>query len=1168
MKLDRLSLHPKQYYTLDEPLRIYVSKSKDGEITQTEFEIICDTLAKRKTPLVITGQLRSGKNGKYWTYYLQMPTYSLQIFEGIDQKTNLSAVRFHSEAGKNRSYHNRHQQLFFLEVPKGIYLIFRGRSYFVEPEGNWSLCDEDNLDWSMTPEVYDELLDRMRNYFQGEDDYVRSQRVSDNMRYNVMDPFDQYTQKEHEFETQKVDFTKGVKFTGSMAAGMARGKKSSYALISDDISADPENCNLAVGQRVAIYREDQTFTNLTGLLVEIDAADDAGVRFVLEFYQQFNRDQLPQRGYLFVHQNDTQLKIRQNVSKSIYRGKTPAKYIYKTFHDFSVSSYEDLQMHPQLAQFLQQRMGRQFPPNQMQLEAIVKGILTEDLLLVLGPPGTGKTTVILSWVEYFLSRGQRVLISSQNNSAVDNVLERLGEDKNREIVRLGREEKVQENCKQFIPYYRIGAMRSACESNSSRLEEQLLREQEQISVYIDALEELRDLRRDLMDTAQKIKPSLEQMKAACLTLQTSSEELERVRSQIEFCQLGIKRYDIFMEESRKKGLWTWLTEFGLRSRAKYHSRNLAKTIKEQTPVLAQRQKAYAEACRNLEQQLQLLRAKGLLDRHSRLQQQTKEAEQRILEGLVPVFESELKDSVALRQFAQPRREDLQKLTFLERQITVMEQARVSAEKILNASRQWVRAALKGDRNEVFEEILLEGCQVVGATCIGINSNKLFRDVQFDVTIIDESGQIQLQNALVPMSRSPKTLMLGDYKQIPPIVNEDILKSCQMEDISTELFEQSFFEYLFEKMRSREIQRLVENFQRRAEENLLPADLAEAKQRWVELARAELLKPLAANYEGTPLKNTVREPDGTETVRYRSRYNLEEVGDLIDQITQDRKKIVNLNSQFRMPGHISDVISEWFYESNYFSSYDMNRFRPVVPGTDLPMVIIDTSRMKDRFETQPENKMGYQNTAEAELVADVLELALQDLDEGGRQEYLRSLDKRLGVISAYGAQVRHIRQTLHKRLGLSNSEAATAVASLDSFQGQERDLIIYSLTRSDRKRSEQARVGFLKELRRLNVAFTRCKKQLVIIGDLDYLQSCLYVQKELDRETLPCAGTDDAKITQIHIDQCSQCQADCERRFSRFFRLLMQHVKADPAAGNLISGEAFKKLLKGGHNRAE
>lgn len=1174
MKLNKLSLHPKQYLSLTEPLRIFFGKSKSKAITPSEFEIICETLAKRKTPLVITGKYENNKQRKGWTYFLQMPTYSLRLYEGDADKSNMVGTQYLPADGRNKGYNNRYQQMFFLEVPNGIYLVYQKEAYYVAPDGTWRQCsEEDHVDWNMSPEGYDDMIERMRSYFEGEDEYIRAQKVSDNMRDNVMDPFDQYTQKEHEFETKKVDFTQGVRYSGKAAAGPSRGKKSSYELISNDASADSENCTLAVGQRVAIYREDQIFTNLVGLLVEIDSAADDGVRFVLEFYQQFDRDQLPDTGYLFVHQNDTQLKIRQNVSKSIKRGKTPAKYIYKTFHDFSVNGYEDLQMHPGLVEFLHKRMGQQFPPNQMQLEAIVKGILTEDMLLVLGPPGTGKTTVILSWVEYYLSQGKRVLISSQNNSAVDNVLERLGEHKNREIVRLGREEKVQENCKQFIPYYRIGTMRSTCESNSSRLETQLTRELNQIDAYVKALEKLRLLLNGEENLRDRLSVRIADMNVTCRDLESCHQELEEAADELQESTVALQRYNIYLEESENKGFLTKLVQFGARMRAKRKRDELVDSIPALEAAVRKVKQQYISHCQKLEQQARQLREENTIVRLKQYQREIRALWEQILGnadgtgGLVPTFESELKYADSLIDFEPPIREDLEDVEFLEEQIGVMEQVRISAEKIRSASRHWVSAALKGDRNEVFEEILLEACQVVGATCIGINSNKLFRDVNFDVTIIDESGQIQLQNALVPISRSPKTLMLGDYKQIPPIVNDEIVESCRKDDISTSLYEQSFFEYLFEEMRTKEIKYLTDKYKR---EQVADAatDPEEAALSPKERAKREILRPRAANYVGKPIQETVIADDGTEKTVYRSRYTRSEVEELVQQITRDRKKIVNLNSQFRMPGNISDVISEWFYENNYHSSYDMNRFKPVVPGTDLPMVIIDTSKMRGRFEMQPDNKMGYQNPAEAELVADVLEAVLKGLDEKGQRDYLRTLDKRLGVISAYGAQVRYIRQILCSRLKLSKSEASTAVASLDSFQGQERDLIIYSLTRSSRKHSELARVGFLKELRRLNVAFTRCKKQLVIIGDMDYLLSCMYVEKDLDRDRLPCAGTSDDWIGQTHIDQCAECTADCERRFSRFFRLLMQHAQADPPAGNLIPAVKFKESLKGAENHAE
>jgi superfamily I DNA and/or RNA helicase len=88
------------------------------------------------------------------------------------------------------------------------------------------------------------------------------------------------------------------------------------------------------------------------------------------------------------------------------------------------------------------------------------------------------------------------------------------------------------------------------------------------------------------------------------------------------------------------------------------------------------------------------------------------------------------------------------------------------------------------------------------------------------------------------------------------------------------------------------------------------------------------------------------------------------------------------------------------------------------------------------------------------------------------------------------------------------------ASLDSFQGQERPIIIYSSTRSTNyKGVDKPRVGFMKELRRLNVAFTRCQKQLVIIGDINYLTSCEY--QELNEETRePLANKSEKKYSEF------------------------------------------------------
>lgn len=331
---------------------------------------------------------------------------------------------------------------------------------------------------------------------------------------------------------------------------------------------------------------------------------------------------------------------------------------------------------------------------------------------------------------------------------------------------------------------------------------------------------------------------------------------------------------------------------------------------------------------------------------------------------------------------------------------------------------------------------------------------------------------------------------------------------------------SFFEYIFEAMRKKTIDRLESQG----------------------LDRSLILKPVLEDYEAEPYK----------------KFEPETVQDMIKRVTEDPKKLVNLNSQFRMPGNISDIISEWFYEGNYHSSYNMDKFSAIVPGTDKPLVVISTSKAKKRKESQPASKMGYQNLYEAELIANMVADIVESQQEKAKGEYLEKIEDNIGIISAYGAQVRLIRERLgKKKLGIKESQIRSMVASLDSFQGQERPLILYSLTRSTTyKKPEMGRVGFMKELRRLNVAFTRCQKQLVIVGDIDYLTQCMNMEALKDEGTeWPCAHQEETEIIDNDtINQCAECPAICERKFARFMRLLMQHV--DAGAGNSFQSEDF------------
>ncbi|MBO4785612.1 MAG: helicase, partial [Prevotella sp.] len=117
-------------------------------------------------------------------------------------------------------------------------------------------------------------------------------------------------------------------------------------------------------------------------------------------------------------------------------------------------------------------------------------------------------------------------------------------------------------------------------------------------------------------------------------------------------------------------------------------------------------------------------------------------------------------------------------------------------------------------------------------------------------------------------------------------------------------------------------------------------------------------------------------------------------------------------------------------------------------------------------------------AEAELTLLALE---QYFNKIGKQ---RILEERIdvGIISPYRAQVQYLRSLLKKREYFKPFRRFITVNTVDGFQGQERDIIIISLVRSN----EQGQIGVLRDLRRMNVAITRARMKLIIIGDVETL----------------------------------------------------------------------------------
>ena len=1090
-----MKIYPKNYKEVNGKIIFFLN---DRKVYGETAEKVYQALQKAKT-LVITSFLKDSEHTRRYSLFLGGAV--LQFSESRDRNANFFVSNIlKGYRAKERKDELYNEKIFTIIPTGGVYVINTvDGTRILRPEGS-------DGSWSMEPSLYNELIDQMESYFSSEDETetVRENiTISERFRRNVLRPFQDFTDKENWVEKYKQAQGEGLTFY-DQRFDRKTNKGNVYTFLSKEPiviqDEDGEKNIFSIGDRVTIMdTKNGEHGVYTGEIDDIDTDAPEGTAVSVAFYHQSDDEDFPKSGKIIMAVNDTQTRVRKRVIGALERTKVESKYMYKTFSDFSTGGYIDIP--DDLKDYVLEKLSEKYPPNQMQLEAIIKGILTEDILLVLGPPGTGKTTVINYWVEYFIKPGKRVRISSQNNSAVDNVLARFkGQG---EIVRLGNEAKVQEDCKEFLPHYKIESMQKHFNTNQERVEKELSSDWDTIVQYGNELRkfqniyEVCDVRyKDLFDVLGSIRYDF-------YRLTKLYTEIFQCVDTIKATEVTRARKVIFLEEyNRKNFLVKW---FRKRYAAIAREEIGALNIKHNELLHYHNNLAlqYNSIVLDMKGRIKLLRDKKLVF-HYKNAFDAAMAQIRYLAANSPVFVSVLSRFYTPVKFGNNLIENA-KLVASEMQI--MYELAEKAKKTIKATQTW-NDIVNNDRNDIMQTALLETCQIVGATCIGINSNREFANVKFDVSIVDESGQIQIHNALIPMSRAPKNLLLGDYKQIPPSADQDVIAACKAEEIDTKLLEMSFFEFLFESIR----QRYIKNN---------PSDDA----------REYLLKPAIPDYESL---------SGTR------KYNLADTERMIQSAVSDSKKLVNLNRQFRMPGNISSVISEWFYEGNYYSSYDMNRYKPLLPGTERPLIVLSTGKDKYRYEMQPPNGMGYMNKHEASIVAEMIAKVISSQPEESRDEYIASIEHKMGIISAYGAQVRLIREYISKRIPkITQKQLRGMVASLDSFQGQERPLIIYSLTRSSKiKPINKARVGFMKELRRLNVAFTRAQQQLIVVGDVDYLSGCMYTQSQDNAEEWNCSKEfEPQEVGAQEILQCSECNAVCERKFARFIRLLLQHVSA-------------------------
>ncbi|MCK8621552.1 AAA domain-containing protein [Prevotella sp. E13-27] len=224
--------------------------------------------------------------------------------------------------------------------------------------------------------------------------------------------------------------------------------------------------------------------------------------------------------------------------------------------------------------------------------------------------------------------------------------------------------------------------------------------------------------------------------------------------------------------------------------------------------------------------------------------------------------------------------------------------------------------------------------------------------------------------------------------------------------------------------------------------------------------------------------------------------------LMERIVEQHPAVVTLlTMQYRMNEEIMRFSSDWFYDNMVQSAPEV-KYRSIL-DLDLPMTWVDSGELRveslefataidgkseQRTEMNSEQRAvansklstinstlgSISNASEARLTL----LALRAYYEMIGKERILSERLDVGIISPYRAQVQLLRRMVKKEEFFKPFRSLITINTVDGFQGQERDIIVISLVRSN----DEGQIGFLRDLRRMNVAITRARMKLIILGD--------------------------------------------------------------------------------------
>ncbi|WP_309893463.1 AAA domain-containing protein [Archangium sp.] len=437
--------------------------------------------------------------------------------------------------------------------------------------------------------------------------------------------------------------------------------------------------------------------------------------------------------------------------------------------------------------------------------------------------------------------------------------------------------------------------------------------------------------------------------------------------------------------------------------------------------------------------------------------------------------------------------------------------------VARVQREWLASV--NTNPEATGSLLLLNANLLCATPIGIAMRREFRDLEplFDVMIMDEASKATVADFLVPATRAKRWILVGDHRQLAPYADMEELAAivqrakyrlggkpseewCQ--DVAAELrkhFDQRM--HPSEEVRRQRWHELVETVMEEDADlvrlEAIPPEEGRWHQLWQDLKAG---RPLP---EGMTLPEEKRAEAGRRAQLMHELLELQRVSmpgifERLLALPESRK--VRLNYQQRMAPALAEFSKCHVYDKDYPSASGTQRFGlGDIHELEAPSIWIDTQLAPTqlRYESpRDQNWTGghYYNELELRIALEVVERCI---DWGARS--WREVDAKgqplpleLGIISFYGEQAERLRKEIFRRFAESEGRwrrvarrrAANGqtidlhVSVVDRFQGQEKDIVILSGTRSNPIRNR----GHVNNLNRLNVAVTRARHKRILIGD--------------------------------------------------------------------------------------